>query len=131
MNEISSLSKKEKKYSKGFGKLRNSSARVIFTLFFTALAVIFGSFLFVRQKDNQRIKEVRQETLSKIQRLIEDDKQNEAFELALKTEKFLPNDSIFNNLFSKVSNKINLKSHPTSSEIYTRLINTPDSLYRF
>ncbi|MCK5206537.1 MAG: formylglycine-generating enzyme family protein, partial [Cyclobacteriaceae bacterium] len=107
-----------------------SSPRVGLTILFSLMSLAFGSFLFISLKNNQKVQWARQEALPKIQRLIDKKNSKEAFELALKAEKYIPNDSMLLRLWPKMSRTLSLITDPPGAMIYNKSIVEPESDFK-
>jgi len=104
-----------------------SSARIGLTLLFSLMAVAFGSFLFVSLKNNQKVQWARQEALPKIERLLDQGENREAFKLALEAEKYILNDSMLHRLWPRMSGKVNLNTDPQGAMVFTKSITGDNS----
>jgi hypothetical protein len=108
-------------------RIADISPRTGLLLIFTFMALIFGSMLIINMRQNPRITWARQEALPKIQQLIDDGDFKEAFDLALEAEKYIPNDSILQQYWPKISRTVDLDTDPLGAEIYIRSIHESDS----
>jgi class 3 adenylate cyclase len=108
-------------------RISEISPRTGLLLIFTFMALIFGSMLIINMRQNPNISWARQEALPKIQQLIDDDDFKEAFDLALEADKYIPNDSILQQIWPKISRSVNLDTDPSGAEIYVRSIYESDS----
>jgi len=80
-----------------------------------------------------KIRWAREEALPEIERLLEGNLRNftEPYKLALEVEKVIPNDSKLEELFSKCSMNINIRTEPPGAEIYMKEYDTPDSEWEY
>ena len=108
-------------------RISEISPRTGLLLIFTFMALIFGSMLIINMRQNPNVTWARQEALPKIQQLIDDDDFKEAFDLALEADKYIPNDSILQQIWPKISRSVDLDTDPSDANISIRSIYESDS----
>lgn len=99
---------------------------VILILVLSVLAVWFF---------NRKAKErwAREQALPQIERMILNSWRDstEAYKLAEEAEKYIPNDPVLANLFSKISLKIDVTTKPSGARIYLKEYGSPDSEWKY
>jgi serine/threonine protein kinase/formylglycine-generating enzyme required for sulfatase activity len=70
------------------------------------------------------------DNIAKIEQLAKEDKYFEAYDLAVKSEKYLPPDSSLNNLMPAISDKLTVISEPAGAKVYLRRF-SPDGSGKF
>lgn len=110
-------------------KFRLTSARVLLTALFTAMALVFGSFLFISFRNNTRVKWAREEAIIEIEQLIEKEQFKTAYHIAEEAEKYIPDDPLLKRLWPKMEFKLNLNSDPSGAKVYRKLIGENDTDY--
>jgi hypothetical protein len=80
-----------------------------------------------------KIRWAREEVLPEVERLIETNWRDftDAYKLAEKAEKYIPNDPELAALFSKSSLNINIKTEPQGAKIYIKEYKSPDKEWEF
>jgi hypothetical protein len=75
---------------------------------------------------------VRNELIPEIQKMIEDNfiPPFRAFELATEAQKYLPNDSLLNKLWPKISDSISLQTQPESARVFFKDYNHPTAIWK-
>jgi eukaryotic-like serine/threonine-protein kinase len=92
-------------------------------------ALVFASVYFIRRQAN--INWARNTALPEIERLAGDVKYNEAYDLAVKAETFIPGDPKLAYLLSRCSQKISIQTTPEGAGIYLKNYDSPQSNWRF
>ena len=94
------------------------------------LIIVSAVWFFGRQA---KVRWARQEALPEIKRLVETNWRDftEAYELAEKAEKYIPNDPALAELFSKSSLNINVNTDPPGVSVYMKKYKSPESEWTY
>jgi serine/threonine protein kinase/dienelactone hydrolase len=105
--------------------------RVAIPAICAVLAVALAAVWFLNQQDN--IRWARQEALPEIERLSEASWRDsfEAYRLAVKAEKYIPNDPRLAEFFANFSGNVNIKTEPPGADIYWKEYKAPDSEWEY
>jgi serine/threonine protein kinase/dienelactone hydrolase len=95
------------------------------------LLIAFASVWFFNRQ--AKIRWAKQEALPEIERLSETSFRDstDAYRLAEKAEKYIPNDPKLAEFFSKGSSHINIKTEPPGADIYWKEYKAPDSEWKY
>jgi serine/threonine protein kinase/formylglycine-generating enzyme required for sulfatase activity/cephalosporin-C deacetylase-like acetyl esterase len=93
------------------------------------LCVLAGWFF----KRQAKVKWAREQALPQIEGMIANSWRDstEAYKLAEEAEKYIPNDPVLANIFSKISLKINVTTEPSGAKIYVKQYSSPDSEWNY
>jgi len=97
------------------GTLLKRPGIVVPTLIFVIFVVAFFMW---RDRAGERATWARQEALPEIERLVESQSWDAAFQLALEAEKYIPNDSALIRLWPRFSDIVNIKTEPSGATFY-------------
>jgi eukaryotic-like serine/threonine-protein kinase len=103
--------------------------RIAIPALFVLAALIFLSVYFIRRQAN--INWARNTALPEIQKLSRDYNYSQAYELAVKAEKFIPGDPKLADLLSRCSQKISVQTMPEGATIYLKDYDSPKSNWSF
>ncbi|MEN8154617.1 MAG: protein kinase [Acidobacteriota bacterium] len=104
--------------------------RIAVPVLATTLLIIFASVWFFGRQ--AKIDRARNEMLPEVKRLVESSWRDytEAYELAEKAEKHIPNDPELAALFSKSSLNININTDPPGADVYMKKYSSPESEWK-
>jgi len=105
--------------------------RVAIPVICAVLIIALASVWFFNRQAN--IRWARQEALPEVERLIEESWRDstDAYRLAEKAEKYIPNDPKLAEFFSAYSLNLNIKTEPLGAKIYMKEYDTPDSEWEY
>jgi class 3 adenylate cyclase/dienelactone hydrolase len=112
-------------------KLSFKSPRAILVYIFTAMALVYGSFLIINSKEDTKQDWARQSALLEIERLIDQEKYKQAYDLAIEAEKYIPGDSMLYRLFNRMTIISNILSDPPGASVYRKPVGSSDLDYNF
>ncbi len=94
------------------------------------IIVLASVWFFDRQA---KIRWAREEILPEIERLVDESWRDftEPYKLAVKAEKYIPNDPKLTELFSRCSLNLNIKTEPPGADIYVKEYAAPDSEWEY
>jgi len=93
------------------------------------LILVVFSALSIRR--NSKIKWATYQALPEIERLLKEPKMTESYNLALKAEKYIPENPELKDLFDQVSSTISIYSDPSDAEIYIKEYNNINGDWKF
>ena len=110
-------------------RLNYKSPRAILVYIFTAMALVYGSFLIINSKENTKQDWARQSALLEIERLIDQEKYKQAYDLAIEAEQYIPGDSMLFRLFNRMTIISNILSDPPGASVYRKPVGSSESDY--
>lgn len=123
-------SAESKPFNVGVILRRARTPRIAIPALVLLLVTGFLGYWFLRRQAN--ILWAREKALPEIARLIaENDDLNGAYKLAVQAEAFTPHDPTLNELFSKCSLRINIRTEPPGTRIYFKEYKDPDGEWKY
>jgi serine/threonine protein kinase/dienelactone hydrolase len=101
---------------------------ILFPMLFIFILGIWAIFSFINR--NQKIKWATLEAIPRINKLVDEAKYDEAFNMIRKAEKYVPENSILN-LWSQISRPVTIHTNPQGASIYYKKYTANDDPWRF